>query len=202
MQELLISALIEQTGEHEGNTTRRKWSRTIERWRNSAMEQIRLVVVIDGTNQRPEKDWARIGGRFSAALSRMCGQLVMTARTQYYRNRIERRFDRPIRVLEVPEWTEKERDKILAAHGIAAGHLASGVASSLRNPRLLGIALELLDGADIETLDEINLSRLLFEHIRTSERDAPTQQPAHEFVGRLRSHADEILQNSRGRLWR
>ena len=197
VQELLISALIEQTGGHNGSSTRRRWGRTLERWRDRPAERIRLVVVIDGTNQRPEKDWARIGGRFSAALSGMRGQLVMTARTQYYRDRIEQRFDRPTKELEVPEWAERERDEIFDAHEIAGANLHPGVAASLRNPRLLGIALALLSGPDIEGLDEISVSRLLFEHIRASERDAPTLQPAHEFARELRKHAEEVIKRSR-----
>ena len=197
VQELLISALIEQTGGHKGSSTTRRWGRTLERWRDRPTEQIRLVVVIDGTNQRPEKDWARIGETFGAALKRMSGQLVMTARTQYYRDRIQRRLGCRVRELEVPEWTERECDEILAAHGIASANLHPGVATSLRNPRLLGIALELLSGPDIEGLDEISVSRLLFEHIRASERDAPTPQPAHEFARRLRKHAEEVIKRSR-----
>ena len=196
-RELLISALIEQTGEHAESTDRDKWGKTLDRWRDASADRIRLVVVIDGTNQRPEKDWARIGGRFSAVLSGMRGQLVMTARTQYYRDRIEQRFDRPTRELEVPEWAERERDEILAAHGIAGANLYAEVATSLRSPRLLGIALELLSGPDIEGLDEISVSRLLFEHIRANERDAPTPQPAHEFARRLRKHAEEVIKRSR-----
>ena len=197
VQELLISALSEQTGEHAGSSTRTKWDRTLTRWRDGPAEQIRLVVVIDGTNQRPEKDWARIGGKLGTMLSRMSGQLVMTARTQYYRDWVQRRFSLPTKELEVPEWTEQERDEILAAHRIAAANLHPKVASSLRNPRLLGIARDLLKGADIEELDEISVSRLLFEHIRTNERDAPTPQPAHEFVRRLRTHAEEAIRRSR-----
>ena len=194
---MLISALIEQTGEHAGSTDRDKWGKTLGRWRDAPADRIRLVVVIDGTNQRPEKDWARICETFGAALKRMSGQLVMTARTQYYRDRIQRRLGCRVRELEVPEWTERECDEILAAHGIASANLHPGVATSLRNPRLLGIALELLSGPDIEGLDEISVSRLLFEHIRASERDAPTPQPAHEFARRLRKHAEEVIKRSR-----
>ena len=197
VQELLISALIEQTGKHRGSSYRDKWSKTLERWRDAPADRIRLVVVIDGTNQRPEKDWARISETFGAALNRMSGQLVMTARTQYYRDRIQPRLGGRVRELEVPEWTERERDEILAAHGIAGVNLQPGVATSLRNPRLLGIALALLSGPDIEELDEISVSRLLFEHIRVSERDAPTPQPAHEFARRLRRHAEEVIRRSR-----
>ena len=197
VRELLICALIEQTGEHAGSTDREKWGKTLDRWRDAPADRIRLVVVIDGTNQRPEKDWARIGETFRAALKRMSGQLVMTARTQYYRDWVQRRLGCRVRELEVPEWTERECDEILAAHGIAGANLHPEVATSLRNPRLLGIALELLSGSDIEGLDEISVSRLLFEHIRASERDAPMPQPAHEFAGRLRNHAEEVIKRSR-----
>ena len=197
VRELLISALIEQTGGHAGSPDREKWSKTLEGWRDAPADRIRLVVVIDGTNQRPEKDWARISETFCAALKRMSGQLVITARTQYYRDRIQRRLGGRAKELEVPEWTERERDEILAAHGIAGANLHPRVATSLRNPRLLGIALELLSGPDIEELDEISVSLLLFEHIRVSERDAPTPQPAHEFARRLRKHAEEVIKRSR-----
>ena len=197
VRELLISALIEQTGGHAGSPDRDKWSKTLDRWRHAPADRIRLVVVIDGTNQRPEKDWARISETFGAALKRMSGQLVITARTQYYWDRIQRRLGGRARELEVPEWTERERDEILAAHGIAGANLHPRVATSFRNPRLLGIALELLSGPDIEGLDEISVSLLLFEHIRVSERDAPTPQPAHEFARRLRKHAEEVIKRSR-----
>ena len=50
-------------------------------------------------------------------------------------------------------------------------------AASLRNPRLLGIALELLQNALIRDLSELGVSRLLFEHMRVNERDAPSPQP-------------------------
>ena len=197
VRELLISALIEQTGGHAGSPDKEKWSKTLDRWRDAPADRIRLGVVIDGTNQRPERDWARISEKFGAALKRMSGQLVMTARTQYYRDRIQRRLGGRAKELEVPEWTERERDEILAARGIAGANLHPGVATSLRNPRILGIALALLSGSDIEELDEISVSRLLFEHIRASERDAPTPQPAHEFARRLRKHAEEVIRRSR-----
>ena len=197
VRELLISALSEQTGEHAGSSTWNKWAKTLERWRGGTADRIRLVVIIDGTNQRPEKDWARIGGKFRAELSRMGGQLVMTTRTHYYRDRVRQRLSFPAKEVEVPEWTEQERDEILAAHRIAAPNLQPKVASSLRNPRLLGIALALLKGTEIEELDEISVSRLLFEHIRTNERDAPSPQSTAQFVRRLRTHAEEAMQRRR-----
>ena len=95
--------------------------------------------------------------------------------------------------IPIPEWTELERDEILSEHGINASELHHAVATSLRNPRLLGIALSLLNKADVINFEELSVSRLLFEHMRMSERDAPVQQHAQEFARRLQRHAQKIL---------
>ena len=193
VQELLISALIEQTGDHSNDLLEKKWSRILAQWRKQSVERLRLVVLIDGLNQRRKMDWGRILERFSAELELIGGQLIITARTQYYQDHVKQRLISDPKKIEIPEWTECERDGILADCEIVAANLHSKVAASLRNPRLLGIALELLEGAAITRLEELNVSRLLFEHIRLSERDAPTPQPVHEFVQQLRMHAKEVI---------
>ena len=193
VQELLFSALIEQTGDHLNDLLEKKWSRILVQWRKQSVERLRLVVLIDGLNQRPETDWGRILERFSAELNKIGGQLIVTVRTQYYQDHVKQRLISDIKEIEIPEWTECERDGILEDCGFVAANLHPKVAASLRNPRLLGIALELLKSTDIACLEELNVSRLLFEHIRLSERDAPIPQPVHEFVQQLRMHAREVI---------
>ena len=193
VQELLISALIEQTGGQAPDLLKKKWSRILDRWRKQPVERLRFVVLIDGLNQRLKMDWGRILERFSAELELIGGQLIITARTQYYQDQVKQRLISDPKEIEIPEWTECERDKILADCEIVAANLHPKVAASLRNPRLLGIALELLEGAAITRLEDLNVSRLLFEHIRMSERDASSPQPVHEFVLRLRKHAEEVI---------
>ena len=172
VKRLLISALIEQTGEHV--RVHEKWSRILDRWREHPAERLRLAVLIDGVNQRPEKDWARIAEKFASELDQLGGRLIMTVRTQYYLNRVQSRLSRACKEVEIPEWTEQERDRILKDQGIIPINLQLKVAASLRNPRLLGIALELLEGADIAGLEELSVNRLLFEHIRSSEKQMAT----------------------------
>ncbi len=196
VQDLLIPALISQAGDQVHDLLKKKWSKILDRWRNQPVERLRLVVLIDGLNQRPGKDWARIVERFNAELNQIGGQLIVTVRTQYYRDRVQPRLFPDYfnyKEMEIPEWTDHERDGILADHGIVIANLQSKVADSLRNPRLLGIALELLEGAAITRLEELNVSRLLFEHIRMSERDALVQQSASEFVLRLQRDAEEAI---------
>jgi len=192
--DLLISNLIRQTGDVVTATTRERWRRKLGQWRGrSATDSSWLVVVIDGINQRPNSDWARIIEILVDELNQICGRLIVTVRTQYFRDRIKNRLSVPFTEITVPEWTEFERDEILTAHGRKASELHHAVATSLRNPRLLGIALELLDKADITNFDELSVSRLLFEHMRMSERDFPVPQPAQDFARQLQKHAQEIL---------
>ena len=95
--------------------------------------------------------------------------------------------------MQVGEWTTAERDQILRRRSIDGSNLSRNVANSLCNPRLLGIALDLLTNEEIVGLEELSVSRLLFEHILASEVDSPEPQPAHEFVNELRGHAEEVL---------
>ena len=108
VQELLISALIEQTGDHASGTIKDKWGRILDRWRNHPAEWLRLAVFIDGINQRPEKDWARIAEKFASELDQIGGQLIVTVRTQYYRDRVQQRLSRAHKEVGIPEWTEQE----------------------------------------------------------------------------------------------
>ncbi len=192
--DLLISKLIKQTGNGLSETIRNRWCRRLKQWRGRvATNSPRLIVVIDGINQRPMSDWARIIESFGDELKQLGGRLVITARAQYFRDRVKGRLSVRCSEIFVPEWTEAERDEILAGHGIKTSDMHHAVAKSLRNPRLLGIALELLNKADVTNFEELSVSRLLFEHMRMSERDAPVPQPVQEFARQLQKHAQEIL---------
>ncbi|MFH1237944.1 MAG: hypothetical protein V1491_00720 [archaeon] len=192
--DLLISKLIRQTGNENTEITRQRWRRRLRQWRDSpAKDSPRLIVVIDGINQRPKNDWARIIESISYELNQLGGRLIVTSRTPYFRDRVKGRLSVCLTEILVPEWTEFERNKILAGYGIKASDLHRAVAKSLCNPRLLGIALELLNKADIANFQDLSVSRLLFEHMRMSERDAPVLQSVSEFSRRLQMHAQEIM---------
>ena len=194
LEGIIIGKLVQQTGGRLFQDVIDKWRRKLERWRNhNAANELRLVVLVDGLNQRPELNWAGFMKRLAFELNAVGGRLIVTVRTRYFRDWIERRLVPQIELIEVPEWTEPERDKILATHGIEGADLHPNVGASLRNPRMLGIALELLQEEQIKDLNELAVSRLLFEHMRASERDAPCPQPVHEFARKLRNHADEML---------
>lgn len=199
LTKMLVDKLIAQTSSRHSEAACNWWSRKLDRWRKvGRLDTPSLVVVIDGLNQRPQTDWGQIIDAMSFEIDRIGGRLIITARTAYYANHVRRRLLSPIIEVNVPEWTDTERKAILAARGILEADLRPKVAASLRNPRLLGIALELLQSVQIADLEELSVSRLLFEHMRVRERDAPSPRPAHEFARTLQDHARKILDRVRG----
>jgi hypothetical protein len=192
--DLLISRIIAQTEDEPSDTTRKRWQRLLKRWRSEPVpESPRIVVVIDGINQRPDTDWARIIERIVEELHHLGGRLVITARRSFFQDRVQKRLFARHNEILVPEWSPAERDEMLARHGIKAADLHPAVALSMLNPRLLGMAVDLFDKAAITHFEELTVSRLLFEHLRMSERNAATLQTARDFALTLQSHAQEML---------
>lgn len=192
--DLLITTIINQTGDEPSSTTRKRWERLFKQWQGQQVtERPRIIVLIDGINQRPNNDWARIVERIVHFLHHLGGRLIVTVRSSFFQSQIKNRlFSRRIEII-IPEWSAGERDEILARHGMKALDLHSAVANSMRNPRLLGLAVELFDKAAITHFEELTVSRLLFEHLRMTERDAATPQSAFEFALTLQEHAQTIL---------
>ena len=63
--------------------------------------------------------------------------------------------------------------------------LDKSVFRALKNPRILTIAVNLIDARDIEKLELLSVGRLLFEHLRTSNLTgstnlSPTESRTHE----------------------
>jgi hypothetical protein len=151
-----------------------------------------LVVVLDGINQRPREDWAYIIASLCQELSKFGGKLVITARAHYFRTHVFPGLISECTEINVPEWTPAERDDILSSAGVDPNQLHEDVAQTLCNPRLLGIALTLLSNKELKTLNELSVSRLLFEHVHNSQRDGYGSSPF-EFKRGLVDRAKEIF---------
>ncbi|MCY3845969.1 MAG: hypothetical protein OXH69_20775 [Acidobacteria bacterium] len=198
---LLARRMAAQACDRSADGARDTWQEFLRRWRRTtATDRGGLLVVIDGINQRPDKDWPRILDYVANELRELGGHLVVTTRTAYYELHVRPRLPDPVEELQIPEWTEAERDSILSGHAVELGALRgahdvdSRVADALCNPRLLGIALRLLRGRSVAHIGELSISHLLFEHIRVTERENRTPEPVHETVQRLRAHATHILE--------
>lgn len=191
---LLIGKFIEQTGGEISDDERRRWKAQLGGWGARGVDEPpRFIVCVDGLNERPDIDWPRWLEGASSWIAERGGLLVVTAREAYFNDRVRPSLLSPVEAISVSEWTDAELKSILAKRGIDPGKLSPEVFQRLRNPRLLGIAFELLNNSQVETFTELTVDHLLFEHIRASARAGNAPEPVDQFVKRLADHAREII---------
>ena len=193
--ETLIRLLIEQT---EANPSERYIERWMDRWEKmkskNNLPQPRLVVILDGLNQRPSENSPSMIENLALQLEKIGGALIITVRTNYYLTSLKPCLSIGQSEVNVPEWTICERNEILESRGIDPSTLSKNVLSCLTNPRLLGISLNLLSNEVLEGLHELDVSRLLFEHIRTCASGIQGASPPDELARKLAIHAKEVRQ--------
>ncbi|MBB4209917.1 hypothetical protein [Roseinatronobacter bogoriensis] len=191
---LLISKLIQQTGTSDGEVSRKRWERRLEQWKEQANEETpRFILCVDGLNQQPGFDWPRWLDDATSVVEELGGALAITAREGYFNERIRSAVHSKIVTVRVPEWTESDLKEILATKGYKASKIKPAVLARLRNPRMLGIAFDLLERFDVLDFNELSVERLLFEHIRVGARDGSAAEPPDKFSKRLAQHAQMIM---------
>jgi len=194
IEEVLISKLSSQAGDALTDIVRRRWTRRFKGWRaNPGPGHVRLVVWVDGLNQAVGLPWPRWIDGMARFLEKIGGRLIVTTNT-WHHAQIRSMITSPIDRILVEEWSESELKGILDAKGVKSDAVSADVFDFLRNPRILGIAVELLDAKEIERVDELTVGRLLFEHVRRHGDDVTNGTSAREFAKTLQTHAEELLQ--------
>ena len=190
----ITNKLCVQTDRQGSERHQKFWSNQLNIWRAQGSGPSQgFLVVLDGLNQRPRIEWARLIDQLSDELSRISGKLIITSRKRYFSERVKPRLVSPCREVIVSEWSTNERDILLATRNIHASQLCENVAAALCNPRLLYIALTLLGNSRLQAMGEISIPLLLFEHLHASQRDSYGQSAA-DFSRNLQEHAKTVLQ--------
>ncbi|MDD1532694.1 MULTISPECIES: hypothetical protein [unclassified Bradyrhizobium] len=194
MRDLLVAKLIGQSGEPPTQISHNRWHHHLRRWKHlPSPEQPRLVVFVDGLNQRDIGNWAHVIDMLSEVAAEIGGKVVISCRTLFYKDNLEGRLVSNVAKCVVPEWDDAELDSLLASFGTSISQLNADVVRSLRNPRLFGIAAALLKDQKIDQFGELSVNRLLFEHIRIGGESENSKIPPWQFVGDIRRHADQII---------
>jgi hypothetical protein len=189
--EFLVQKLQGQTGDSDSESSTNRWLRRFDRWAMAPTPSSpRLLVIVDGVNQRPGVEWSRVLDSLVPSVKALGGCTVVTSRTQFFQTHIALRLYTPVDRHDVSQWTDSERDEILNAKGLAAASLNLEVAASLRNPRLLGVALNLLSQDSLRNLQGLSPALLLFEYLRILDRDGSSSE---QFRDKLQYHANTIL---------
>ena len=189
----IIAKLAQQTDSSLTEVFDTRWRRRFKAWRhNPRPANVRLTMVIDGLNQQPNAHWGRRVEAATDFLRRIGGKLVITTRSTHF-SRIRDAIMSPLKRVIVDDWTKAELEKLLRGLGIDPDRLSADVFSTLRNPRMFGLAIELLDAHDIEAIEELSVPRLLFEHSRRAQAASATVMSGQEFASKLREIAKEYV---------
>lgn len=194
-QELLIEKLLTQTRELRRSEARERWLRHFDRWQNNPDTNVpRVVVFIDGVNQRESINWLKFIDAMSTVVAQLGGRLVFSCRQLFYRDNLENKLISAVVAIEIPEWTDPELDGLLRDRGTSIANLNPAIVRSLRNPRIFGVAAALFNAEEIKEFGELSVSRLLFEHIRSGSAVEGSNVSSKQFAADICSHADSIVQ--------
>lgn len=194
LEVFLITKIIKQTNDEENKITIEQWKNRFKNWENESGESnINLLVSIDGINQKPDADWSHIINTMSRLFKNKKVKILVTSRTIFFNEKVKRKIIDDYGIVTVMDWSEEERNEILIQKEINPTTLTASVANSLLNPRLLNIAINLFDKQKIQKIDELDVNRILLEHIRQMESDNYERMTSSEFLKTLQNHAKEII---------
>jgi hypothetical protein len=194
-RDLLISKLHTQTGELPKSEARERWLRHFERWEAHPGTSVpRLVVFMDGVNQRESVNWLRFIDAMSEVITQLGGKVVFSCRRFFYLDNLENKLVSRIVEIDIPEWTNEELDGLLKERGTSIASLDPAIVRSLRNPRIFGVAAALFKAEEIREFGELSVSRLLFEHIRSGSAAEGATISSKQFAANICTHAESIVQ--------
>lgn len=193
-RDLLVAKLHSQSGETPTRESEARWLRHFERWCSLPRpDEPRFIVFVDGANQRASVDWLRFLDAMGELVDPLGGRVVFSCRQLFYRDRLEGRTISEIVSVDVPEWSDAELETLLARWGATIASLEPDVVRSLHNPRIFAVAAKLLSAQEVASFDELSVSRLLFEHIRSGSAVAGIVVSPSQFAAEICDHADAIV---------
>ena len=193
VRDLVIKTLATQCGQSSAEFNQKRWLSRLDGWGSSKKTE-RLLIVLDGLNQRPDLPWDRIIFWLQNVIAPFEGHLIISTRKRLFQSKIKAGLIDEFSTIQIGNWSEDERDELLRRYKVQASELDSTTAKSLLNPRLLGIAIATLPHDNIEAWQGLTTDRLLFEHLRLSQRDNIEPYTASELAKRLSEHANKILE--------
>jgi hypothetical protein len=196
LDEYLIDLLIKQTGDVSDEATRLRWRHRLAAWQ-SQPPMSPLLLVVDGINQRQSLRWDRILNGLQERLQAIGGRLVVTVRPQFWQKTVVPGLTFKPNLIDVPEWSLDEQNQLLQHYGISLDWLDGATLQTLRNPRLLGVAVATLPHQDSAAWKGLTTDRILMEHLRASQRENFEEETLAELTKRLSSHAKEVLERVR-----
>jgi len=192
LDDFFVDLLIKQTGEVADDILKLRWKHRLEAWRTTP-PVASFMVVIDGLNQRQNLRWDRIINGIQSRLAEIRGRMVVTVRPHFWQKAIAHGLAFKPKTFEVPEWSPAERDELLKHYGIALDWLDQQTLLTLKNPRLLAVAVATLPHQEAIAWKGLTTDRLLMEHLRASQLENYEDETFAQLTNRLSGHATKVL---------
>jgi hypothetical protein len=166
--EILTSALSRAMPSVDSDVLQRR----IRRW--ASAPECRVLLVVDGLNERWELDWGEFVRQFDVAPWKGSVSLLLTSRRSYWREEVSSVKDRtsepnaePPKVTEinVTEFGDEELDAFLAQHNSSRIGLPSRLVDLIRIPRFGELAIRLTD--HLKDTEDLTVARLVLEDWRS-----------------------------------
>ncbi len=196
LDELIIKQLIKQTDDSLSPTIIEAWRHRINTWREKP-SIYPLLLIVDGINQRNDLKWGRLLNHLNQFLGSINGRLLITARPLFWQEIVVPGISFQHKKIDIPEWNDEERNKLLSYYGINISWLDATTLQTLKNPRLLGVATNVLPRHDSYAWKGLTTDRLLFEHLRMSQRERFEEQTVRELTTSLSAIAKNVLEKVR-----
>ena len=193
LEEFLIDMLLEQTDEITDDIHKIRWRHRFQAWKNQP-SITPILVVVDGVNQRQNLRWDRLLNGLQGVLAEISGRLIVTVRPLFWQKAVFRGLAFKPSTITIPEWSAYERDVLLKYYRIGLNWLDAKTLETLKNPRLLGIAVSILPHQEASAWKGLTTDRLLMEHLRTSQLENFENETFAVLTKRLSEHAKKVLE--------
>ncbi len=169
------------------------WRQRLERWKLKTLPtQSRIVVTLDGINERQTLPWSDVIGALADEVHALGGVLVVTSRPAFWQADVRPRLRPDLDVVLVPVlgYADPELTAALAPAGVRPDDLPAHVREFVRNPRVCRVAVHELRTRNVVP-QELTVERLLLDYWqhRLEERGDLVAHNVVEFHRVLREHA-------------
>lgn len=141
--------------------------RRLRRWAGAMQNGERVLLVVDGLNERWNFQWGEFVRLFEAEPWKNRVSLLLTSRTAYWRDdliRLQGATANPIIEIEVSAFSDAELDRYLGTFGLTKANLPPGLLNIIRIPRFAELAISLRH--KLKDAEDLTVARLVLEDWR------------------------------------
>lgn len=145
---------------------REYWAKRIERWKNQSSidDKPKILLVLDGINERHKFNWAELISRFSAQEWTGNIGIIITCRTVYWERYIKEKTIGSIQTWVLPPYNDTELAEALASKGIQRDEFTLNMLNLLSKPRYFDLMIQLRER--VAESGDVTVERLIYEDFR------------------------------------